>query len=227
MKYFHKDNMFLVESFEEETKNICEAIIDQNKLEGSYYDFHIITDDHVIVPKKINFTLKYFHLIKNYSPTYFNNLMESWKNVIPKNLYNILQYKEDIDKVITQFDNIILNDEFDILPNMSTNDNLLYYDLIDGDAVKFNIITAYKFKKLYAKLQEQFIYINSERIYIFPVNDIAFYTLVDNNLKLKYPKWNSFRWSTQMPKYIICDGEKIYFEKDKSDQEVMYKVNSL
>lgn len=203
MKFDHDDE-FLVSTFEHIIQSLPQETIDVAKRNGSYYDFHIKTDDHIIVPKAINFTFKYVHLIKEHDPEYWEKLLRGWDKLISP------QFGDPLDTVaVTRineaFDRVYANDQYGIMPPIEhQDDEFIYFKNLESVAtpVTVSVTAAYQFSKLYEHpvVHQWNEYVN---VFIFPVNNMRFYGMVNGKLTMLYPKWNAHRWSIEMPKFII------------------------
>lgn len=201
---FDHDDAFLVNTYESIVSNLPDDVINTAKSNRSYYDFHIKTAEHIIVPRHINFTFKYLHLIKEDNPEYWNKLLKGWNTVISPNFGDPLD-PANKRAINDHFDKLLAEDYFDILPPLvDQDDTFLYFKNLEREAkeVTMSITSASLFHKLY---DEPVVHKWNEEVnvFLFPVNNTCFYGLVNNRLTMLYPKWNAFRWSYEMPKFII------------------------
>lgn len=224
---FDHDDMFLVKTYENIVSVLPHDVIECAKANSSYYDFHIKTPEHIIVPKNINFTFKYLHLIKEDNPEYWQKLIKGWNTVISPNFGDPL----DIDcrkQINDHFDQLVSTDYFNILPPiLNEDDNFFYFKNLETEAteVPMSITSASRFRRLY---DEPVVHKWNEHVnvFLFPVNNTCFYGLVNGRLTMLYPKWNSFRWSYEMPKFIIntLNPNKIFkfkeFDVDKEQVSI-------
>lgn len=201
---FDLDDLFLVETFEDIVSALPKEYIYEAKINGSYYDFHIKTTEYIIVPLSINFTFKYVHLIKQYSPDYWDKLTRGWSKLISP-LFGDPQDSYAKSKINLVFDNIYSSDHYNIMPPViKKDDTFVYFKNLESVSTPLNlsVLAAYKFSKLYSNPVEH-QWNEHVNVYVFPVNDISFYGMVDNRLTMLYPKWNSHRWSSELPKFIV------------------------
>ena len=201
---FDSDNLFLVKEFEKSIAGLPKNIIDEAKSNGSYYNFYCKTSTHIIVPKDINFTFKYFHLIAEDNPEYFDRVIAGWNKVLHPEFGDPFDATEK-NKVISTFDDIYNNDKFDILPpKQIITDKCIWFKNVESIAepLELKMTVAHKFKTLYDSAIPH-VWRNKITIKLFPVNDISYYGMVNGRLTLLYPIWNSYRWSVETPAYII------------------------
>jgi hypothetical protein len=201
---FDNDDLFLVKTFEDIVQSLPAELILAAKANGSYYDFHIKTDEHIIVPKAINFTFKYVHLIKEHDPEYWEKLLLGWKHIISPMFGDPLD-DTNRHRINAVFDNIYSQDIYGIMPPLEyATDEFLYFSNLEKVAkpVTMSAMSAHRFLKLYSNPVEH-MWNEHVKTYIFPVNNVRFYGIVNDKLVLLYPKWNAHRWSPELPKFII------------------------
>jgi hypothetical protein len=201
---FDLDDQFLVKTFENIVCHLPESLIRESKANGSYYDFHIKTSEFIIVPHAMNFTFKYVHLIKDNDPEYWSRLIKGWDKLISPNFGDPLDILNKTSANLS-FDDTYNHDAYGIMPPLlHRDDHFMYFKNLETEAepLSLTMTTAFKFSKLYSDpvIHKWNDYVN---IYIFPVNNIGFYGLVNNKLTMLYPKWNSYRWSIELPKFIV------------------------
>ena len=205
---FDIDNQFLVPTFENIVAALPTELVEESKHNGSYYDFHIKTVDYIIVPKNINFTFKYMHLIQQYSPEYWANVTKGWSRLISPNFGDTFNDQARAQMNAT-FDNCYNSDYYNIMPPIVKQDEqFIYFKNLEAEATELDttIKTAFQFSKLYESKAEH-RWDDQVTLYIFPVNDVSFYGMVNGKLTMVYPKWNSFLWSVELPKYITNTTE--------------------
>lgn len=202
---FDPDNAFLVETFEQLVSNLPASMLDEARQNGSYYNFHIKTDNEIIVPRQINFVFKYLHLVKQHSPDYWEKVVRSWNSILTPTFGDPL----DPDRrscLISTFDAVYDNDHYGIMPAVvDKNDDFTVFENIENkvDDVELSMSSALKFMQLYNNTAEH-QWNPDTKVYVFPANNVMFYGLLDGKLKLVYPVWDAFRWSFEYPKFI-CD----------------------
>jgi len=201
---FDQDNYFLVQTFEQLASLLPDATVEEAKRNNSYYHFHFRTAQQVIVPRSINFTFKYIHLINQHNPEYFARMQSGWNRVLPAEFGDALDLEQRA-LIINRFEQITRSDEFDIMPPIEyEDDNFIYYTNLEQQATpaQLTAVAAHRFSQLYAKTKE-YTWRDGVRLYLFPVNDVSYYGFVNNEIKMLYPIWNSWRWSYEVPKYIM------------------------
>ena len=201
---FDHDDGFLVSTFENIIQALPQELIDQGKLNGSYYDFHIKTDEYIIVPRSMNFTFKYVHLIKQHDPEYWDKLLKGWDKLISP-LFGDPLDPIAVKSINEKFDQVYAADMYGIMPPIAKQDNeFIYFKNLESVAkpVPVSVTAAYQFSKLYETPVEH-QWNEYVKVYVFPVNNTRFYGIVDGKLTMLYPKWNAHRWSIEVPKFII------------------------
>jgi glycosyltransferase involved in cell wall biosynthesis len=201
---FDHDDQFLVSTFESIIQALPPDLIEQGKSNGSYYDFHIKTEEYIIVPKHMNFTFKYVHLIKQHDPEYWERLLKGWDKLISP-LFGDPLDPIPVNKINATFDQVYTNNMYGIMPPVEReDDDFIYFKNLESVATPLtvSVTAAAKFAKLYENPVEH-QWNEHVKVYVFPVNNTRFYGMVNGELKMLYPKWNAHRWSTELPKFII------------------------
>jgi hypothetical protein len=200
---FDSDDQFLVSTFESIVASLPVDVVEEAKLNGSYYDFHIKTKEYIIVPNAINFTFKYMHLIQQATPEYWEKVSRGWAKLISPTFHGP-QDENAKNKIILEFDRIYSSDHYDIMPPILKKDEqFTYFKNLEDEATKIDatMMAGFKFSKLYEKGVEH-IWNDDVTLYIFPRNDVSFYGMVHGKLTMLYPKWNSYCWAVELPKFI-------------------------
>lgn len=224
---FHEDNSFLIETYENLLKSLNSEIIEFSKNNNSYYNFHLKTDDFIIVPEEINFNFKFLHLIKKHDPVYWSKVVFNWKKKMGDNFVDPTTNESAKNKFLQQVDSIIHTDYYDINPTLIKHDNgLLYYENLEkySQPIKLTPLKAHFFKTLYEKTFK--IDWFGVDIFLFPVNDIKYYGEVNGQIKLIYPIWDAYRWSYEIPKFICDSNHKNKIVKLKQF-DISYEQESI
>lgn len=204
----NKDNNFMIQTFNNICDKVDKKIIDASKLNGSYNNFYFEYNGVLMIPKEISFSFLYLDLIKKDNPIYYKKLIHSWS--IIKIFDDPTINHEFKDLVVNKFYEIINKNIFKILPELIKEDSMFwYFKKTKHRQKKLHIKQLLFFKNLYdinCSIEYKGLVIN-----LFPVNNTDFYygdTII--------PKWNSFRWSIELPKFIINNkGEFLKFKKFK------------
>ena len=203
---FHPDNTFLIETYDSLLSSVNIDIIEHAKKNNSYYNFHLKTDDYIIVPESINFNFKFLHLIKEHDPIYWKKIVYNWNKNISENFVDPATNNESKKELLKKIDDKILCDHYNINPKILKRENgLLYYDNLEKRSIplKLSPLKAHFFRQLYKK-SVKLDWCGTD-IFLFPVNDLSYYGEVDGQIKLIYPIWDAYRWSYEIPKFI-CDS---------------------
>lgn len=219
---FTEDNDFLIEPFLKVISNLPDKYIQEAKKNGSYYNFFIETKDYIIVPKLYNFVFKYIRYMKEYSPTYVEKLESNFKN------YNIDLKNLDIDNINKHFDNMIYMDTLQILPKIIIDDDhFIYYENISETSSLSLIQFANKYSKCINFIKE---HMHDGNIFIFPNHICDYYIIKDDKLILKYPIWNAFRWSYELPKFVTNLKNDIFkfkkFDSANDQKSIMLMLDN-
>lgn len=205
---FASDDQFLVPVFESIVASLPPEYIEEAKLNGSYYDFHIKTTDYIIIPNAINFTFKYMHLIKQSSPEYWANVSKGWAKLISPTFYGPDDAPAKAN-IIAEFDRIYNSDHFNVMPPVVKKDEqFTYFKNLEDQATELEttMMTAFRFSKLY-EAGVAHTWNDDVTLYVFPRNDVSLYGTVNGKLTMLYPKWNAYGWATELPKFITNTQE--------------------